>query len=67
MGFGSFCAKPNDEPSGLFPEVMPEYLKLMPECVDTRPWAPLLAESSPFPTVKCRLVPKEREEPLSPR
>ncbi len=36
MGWGSFCADPDDEPSGLFPEVMPEYLTLMPECVETQ-------------------------------
>ena len=56
MGFGSFCAKPNDEPTGLFPEVMPAYLQMMPECVDTRDTAPALALEAPFPTVKCRLV-----------
>ena len=57
MGWGSFCAGPPDgEPSGLFPEVRPAYLDLMPECVDTRDTAPALARESPFPTVKCRLV-----------
>jgi len=57
MGFGSFCAGPSDgEPSGLFPEVRPAYLDLMPECVDTRDTAPALALEAPFPTVKCRLV-----------
>jgi hypothetical protein len=56
MGFGSFCGKADDEPSGLFPEVRPQYLDLMPECVETRPDA---AEPSPFPTVKCRLVKPE--------
>jgi hypothetical protein len=60
LGFGSFSARPNNEPSGLFPELMPEYLKLMPDCVETRPLGPLLAEASEFPTVKCRLVPKDR-------
>jgi hypothetical protein len=57
MGWGSFCAGPADgEPSGLFPEVRPAYLDLMPECVDTRDTAPALALEAPFPTVKCRLV-----------
>jgi hypothetical protein len=57
MGWGSFCAGPSDsEPSGLYPEVRPEYLDLMPVCVDTRDTAPELALSAPFPTVKCRLV-----------
>jgi len=57
MGWGSFCAGPGDsEPSGLFPEVRPAYLDLMPECVDTRDTAPVLALEAPFPTVKCRLV-----------
>ncbi len=57
MGFGSFCAPPPDGgPSGLFPEVRPAYLDLMPECVDTRDTAPALALEAPFSTVKCRLV-----------
>jgi hypothetical protein len=56
MGFGSFCAPSDSEPSGLFPEVRPAYLDLMPECVDTRDTAPALALEAPFPTVKCRLV-----------
>ena len=56
MGFGSFCAKPNEEPTGLFPEVMPAYLKMMPDCVDTRDTAPALALEAPFPTIKCRMV-----------
>jgi hypothetical protein len=63
MGFGSFCAKPNDEPTGLFPEVMPAYLKMLPECVDTRDTAPALALEAPFSTVKCKLVPKDELEP----
>jgi hypothetical protein len=59
MGFGSFCAPPPDgAPSGLFPEVRPAYLDLMPECVDTRDTAPALALEAPFSTVKCRLVPQ---------
>jgi hypothetical protein len=58
LGFGLFsaCASPDGEPSGLFPEVRPAYLDLMPECVDTRDTAPALALEAPFPTVKCRLV-----------
>lgn len=64
QGFGLFtaCASPNDEPTGLFPEVRPAWMDLKPECVETRPLAPLLDEESPFPTVKCRLVPKESWE-----
>jgi hypothetical protein len=63
MGFGSFCAPPSSgEPSGLFPEVRPAYLDLMPECVDTRDTAPALALEAPFSTVKCRLVKQEDPE-----
>jgi len=62
MGFGSFCAKSNGEPTGLFPEVRPAYLDLLPECVDTRDTAPALALESPFPTIKCRLVKQEDVE-----
>jgi len=58
QGFGLFsgCASPDGGPSGLFPEVRPAYLDLMPECEDTRDTAPALALEAPFPTVKCRLV-----------
>jgi hypothetical protein len=57
MGWGSFCAGPSDDgPSGLYPEVRPDYLDLMPVCVDTIDTAPELAREAPFPTVKCRLV-----------
>jgi hypothetical protein len=61
QGFGLFsaCASPDSGPSGLFPEVRPAYLDLMPECVDTRDTAPALALEAPFPTVKCRLVEQE--------
>jgi len=61
QGFGLFsaCASPDSEPSGLFPEVRPAYLDLMPECVDTRDTAPALALEAPFSTVKCRLVKQE--------
>jgi hypothetical protein len=61
QGFGLFraCASPDGGPSGLFPEVRPAYLDLMPECVDTRDTAPALALEAPFPTVKCRLVKQE--------
>jgi len=63
MGWGSFCAGPSDGgPSGLFPEVRPAYLDLMPECVDTRDTAPALALEAPFPTIKCRLVKQEEAE-----
>src|SRR5262245_10343584 len=57
MGFGSFCAGPAEsEPSGLYPEIRPEYLELMPVCVDTHDTAPELAREAPFPTIKCRLL-----------
>jgi hypothetical protein len=64
QGFGLFsaCASPDNEPSGLFPEVRPAYLDLMPECVDTRDTAPALALEAPFPTVKCRLVKQDDPE-----
>jgi hypothetical protein len=64
QGFGLFsaCGSPDDGPSGLFPEVRPAHLDLMPECVDTRDTAPALALEAPFPTVKCRLV-KQDEIP----
>jgi hypothetical protein len=57
MGWGSSCASPSDGGlSGLFPEIRPAYLDLMPECVDTFDTAPELAREAPFPTIKCRLV-----------
>lgn len=62
MGFGSFCSSSASEPSGLFPEVRPAYLDLLPECVDTRDTAPALALEAPFPTIKCRLVKQEELE-----
>jgi hypothetical protein len=68
FGFATLCGNaPEYEPSGLFPEVMPEWMKRMPECTETRPLGPLLGESTEFPTIKCRMVPKESEEPLSER
>jgi hypothetical protein len=67
-GFGFFgmsaCARPANRPTGLYPEVLPEWLKLMPVCTDA-PTAPLLANA--FPTARCRLLPKQTEEPLSGR
>ena len=58
LGFGLFsaCATPDGGPTGLFPEVRPAYLDLMPVCVDTRDTAPALALEAPFSTIKCRLV-----------
>jgi hypothetical protein len=63
-GFGLFsaCASPDTSPTGLFPEVRPAYLDLLPECADTRDTAPALALEAPFPTVKCRLVKREAPE-----
>jgi hypothetical protein len=67
-GFGFFgmsvCARPENRPTGLYPEVLPEWLKLMPVCTD-EPTAPLLANA--FPTARCRLLPKQTEEPLRGR
>lgn len=67
-GFGFFgmsvCARPKNRPTGLYPEVLPEWLKLMPVCSDA-PTGPLLANA--FPTARCRLLPKQPEEPLSGR
>ena len=66
QGFGLFsaCASPESGLSGFLPEVRPDYLDLMPECVDTRDTAPALALEAPFPTVKCRLVKQDEfEEP----
>jgi hypothetical protein len=58
QGLGLFraCERPDDEPSGLFPEVRPEYLDLLPECAESQPENPELAAAAPFSTVKCRLV-----------
>jgi hypothetical protein len=68
FGLVTFCGSaPDYEPSGLFPEVMPEWMKRMPECTETRPLGPVLGESSEWPTIKCRMVPREGEEPLSQR
>jgi hypothetical protein len=62
-GFGFFgipvCTSPGIRPpSGLFVESIPEYMKTKPECEETRPLAAALGETSEYPTVKCRLVPK---------
>jgi hypothetical protein len=58
QGFHLFdaCGGPDDEPSGLFPEVKPAYLDLLPECAESEPEQPELAAAAPFSTVKCRLV-----------
>jgi hypothetical protein len=62
MGWGSFCGDPDDEPSGLFPEVMPEYLTLMPECGETQPTDVPREDPTSSPDTKCRLVPRVEEE-----
>jgi hypothetical protein len=49
-------------PSGVLADSIPEYMKLKPECEETRPLAAALGETSPYPTVKCRLVPKDTGE-----
>jgi hypothetical protein len=66
-GFGFFgipvCASQGIQPpSGIFADSIPEYMKLKPECEETEPLAATLGESAPFPTMKCRLVPKEPGE-----
>jgi hypothetical protein len=66
-GFGFFgipvCTSPGIEPpSGLFVESIPEYMKLKPDCEETRPFAAALGEASEYPTVKCRLVPKDPDD-----
>jgi hypothetical protein len=64
MGFHLFdaCGGPDDEPSGLFPEVKPAYLDMLPECAESEPEQPELAAAAPFSTVKCRLVRPEQIE-----
>jgi hypothetical protein len=66
-GFGFFgipvCASQGIEPpSGILADSIPEYMKLKPECEETQPLAVTLGEKGPFPTMKCRLVPKEPDE-----
>jgi len=66
-GFGFFgipvCASQGIQPpSGILADSIPEYMKLKPECEETQPLAATLGEASPYPTVKCRLVPKEPGE-----
>jgi hypothetical protein len=65
-GFGFFgipvCMSGSIEPpSGILADSIPEYMKLKPECEETAPLAATLGENPPFPTVKCRLVPKDEE------
>jgi hypothetical protein len=66
-GFGFFgvpvCASQRIEPpSGILADSIPEYMKLKPECEETQPLAATLGETSPYPTMKCRLVPKDPDE-----
>ncbi len=66
-GFGFFgipvCASQGIQPpSGILAESIPEYMKLKPECEETAPLAATLGEASPYPTKKCRLVPKDTDE-----
>ena len=58
QGFHLFdaCGGPDDEPSGLFPEVRRAYMDMLPECAESQPENPELAAAAPFSTVKCRLV-----------
>jgi len=64
--FFSLCARGPSGPTGLFPEVMPAYLKMKPECAEVEPVGPVLPEASLYPTVKCRLVPKTDEIQRTP-
>jgi hypothetical protein len=66
-GFGFFgipvCMSGSIEPpSGILADSIPEYMKLKPECEETEPLAAALGESAQFPTMKCRLVPKDPDE-----
>ena len=66
-GFGFFgipvCASQGIQPpSGILADSIPEYMKLKPECEETAPLAATLGEASPYPTKKCRLVPKDPDE-----
>jgi hypothetical protein len=66
-GFGFFgipvCMSQGIQPpSGIFADSIPEYMKLKPECEETQPLARTLGEASPYPTIKCRLVPKDPDE-----
>jgi hypothetical protein len=66
-GFGFFgipvCMSGSIEPpSGILADSIPEYMKLKPECEETAPLAATLGEASPYPTNKCRLVPKDPDE-----
>lgn len=66
-GFGFFgipvCTSGSIEPpSGILADSIPEYMKLKPECEETEPLAATLGEASPYPTMKCRLVPKDPDE-----
>lgn len=66
-GFGFFgipvCRSQGIQPpSGIFADSIPEYMKLKPECEETQPLAATLGETSAYPTMKCRLVPKDPDE-----
>jgi len=62
MGWGSFCADADDEPSGMLPELMPEYLTLMPECDEAQPTDVPREDQTSSPNTKCRLVRRVEEE-----
>jgi hypothetical protein len=64
-GFGFFgasvCARPENRSTGLYPDVLPEWLKLTPVCDQSKPVV------DAYPTARCTLVRREAEEPLSER
>jgi hypothetical protein len=61
FGVGTICA---DAGSGadFFADVRPAYMESLPVCVETRDPLLMPEPSDEFPTVKCRLVPKDELE-----
>jgi hypothetical protein len=61
FGLGSICADAGPG-ADFFADIRPAYMESLPVCVETRD--PLLnpVGSNEFPTIKCRLVPKDELE-----
>ena len=61
LGVGTLCADPGPG-ADFFADLRPAYMESLPVCVETRD--PLLNPegSNGFPTIKCRLVPKDELE-----
>ena len=61
FGVGTLCADPGPG-ADFFADIRPAYMESLPVCVET--WDPLLnpEPSNEFPTIKCRLVPKDELE-----